>query len=65
MTGVPLKCLYTNARSKGNKHDKLDICMHSQDCDLVGITDTWWDGSHDWSVAMETYRLFRKDRKGG
>jgi len=22
----------------------------------------WWDGSHDWSVAMKGYRLFRKDR---
>ncbi|KAK4806621.1 hypothetical protein QYF61_013876 [Mycteria americana] len=32
--------------------------------DLVGITETWWDGSHDSSVAMEGQRLFRKNRLG-
>lgn len=26
--------------------------------------ETWWDGSYDWSVAMEGYRLFWKDRLG-
>ncbi|GAB0187326.1 hypothetical protein GRJ2_001197900 [Grus japonensis] len=26
--------------------------------------ETWWDGSYDWSVGMEGYRLFRKDRQG-
>ncbi|PKU32103.1 dtw domain-containing protein 2 [Limosa lapponica baueri] len=24
----------------------------------------WWDGSYDWNVGMEGYRLFRKDRQG-
>ncbi|GAB0191017.1 mitochondrial enolase superfamily member 1 [Grus japonensis] len=24
----------------------------------------WWDGSYDWSLGMEGYRLFRKDRQG-
>ncbi|KAK4826209.1 hypothetical protein QYF61_006153 [Mycteria americana] len=32
-------------------------------CDLIGITETWWDGSYDWSVGMEGYRLFGKDRQ--
>ena len=35
-----------------------------QGYDLTGITETWWDGSCDWSVGMEGYRLFRKDRQG-
>lgn len=26
--------------------------------------DTQWDGSKEWSVRMEGYRLFRKDCKG-
>ncbi|GAB0177908.1 hypothetical protein GRJ2_000256100 [Grus japonensis] len=30
----------------------------------MGITETWWDSSYDWSVGMEGYRLFRKDRQG-
>ena len=61
---VPLKCLYTNAGSMGNKHGELEICVQLQGYGLVGITETWWDGSHAWSVAMERYRLFRKYRKG-
>jgi len=24
----------------------------------------WWDESHDWSVAIDGYRLFRRDRQG-
>ena len=32
--------------------------------DLVAITETWWDHSHDWSAAMDGYKLFRKDRQG-
>ncbi|KAK4816349.1 hypothetical protein QYF61_015663 [Mycteria americana] len=48
----------------GNKHDELEICVQLQGYDLVGIMEAWWDGSHDWSIAMEGYRLFRKDRKG-
>ncbi|GAB0181539.1 hypothetical protein GRJ2_000619200 [Grus japonensis] len=35
-----------------------------QGYDLIGIMETWWDGSYDWSVGMEGYRLFRKDRQG-
>ncbi|KAK4806252.1 hypothetical protein QYF61_013396 [Mycteria americana] len=31
--------------------------------DLVGIMETWWK-NQDWSVAMEGYRLFRKDSMG-
>ncbi|XP_050769715.1 macrophage immunometabolism regulator-like [Gymnogyps californianus] len=38
--------------------------MQVQGYDLVGITETWWDSSHDWSVAMEGYSIFRKDRPG-
>lgn len=36
-----------------------DVCS----CfDLIGITEMWWNGSHDWTSAMERYRLFRTDR---
>jgi len=28
------------------------------------LTETWWDESHDWSVAVDSYRLFRRDRQG-
>lgn len=28
------------------------------------ITEMWWDGFCDWSVAAKAYRLLRKDRQG-
>lgn len=35
----------------------------------LGITEKWWDGSRDWSAAMDGYKLYREDRperrKGG
>jgi len=40
------------------------MCTRLQDYDLIGITEMWWDGSCDWSVGMEGYRLFKKDRQG-
>ncbi|GAB0179153.1 hypothetical protein GRJ2_000380600 [Grus japonensis] len=40
------------------------MCAHLLDYDLIGITEAWWDSSYDWSVGMEGYRLFRKDRQG-
>ena len=63
-SGAQLKCLYTNAWSMGNKQEELETCTLLQGCDLIGITETWWDRSYVWSVGMEGYRLFRKDRQG-
>ena len=57
-----LKCLYTNARSMGNKQEELEATMLLEIYDPVAITETWWDESHDWSVAIDGYRLFRRDR---
>ncbi|GAB0180798.1 hypothetical protein GRJ2_000545100 [Grus japonensis] len=63
-SGAQLKCLYVNAWSMGDKQEELETCVCLQGCDLIGITETWWDSSYDWSVGMEGYRLFRKDRQG-
>ncbi|GAB0207575.1 mitochondrial enolase superfamily member 1 [Grus japonensis] len=48
----------------GNKQEELETCVSLQGYDLIGITETWWDSSYDWSVGMEGYRLLRKDRQG-
>ncbi|GAB0209691.1 hypothetical protein GRJ2_003434800 [Grus japonensis] len=48
----------------GNKQEELETCARLQGYDVIGITETWWDGSYDWSVGMEGHRLFRKDRQG-
>ncbi|GAB0204056.1 hypothetical protein GRJ2_002871200 [Grus japonensis] len=59
---ISWKCLYTNAHSMGNKQEELEVCVQSQGHDLIAITETWWDSSHDWNAVMDGYILFRKDR---
>ncbi|KAK4817255.1 hypothetical protein QYF61_005468 [Mycteria americana] len=60
-TTAQLKCLYTNARSMGNKQEELEAIVHQETYDMVAITETWWDDSHNWSAAMDGYKLFRRD----
>ena len=50
-----LKCIYTNARSMGNKQEELEAIVQQANYDLVAITKTWWDHSHDWSTVMEAH----------
>ncbi|XP_068521397.1 uncharacterized protein [Anas acuta] len=45
-----LKCIYTNARSMGNKQEDLEAIVQQAGYDLVAITETG-------------YKLFRRDRK--
>ncbi|KAK4807079.1 hypothetical protein QYF61_018420 [Mycteria americana] len=63
-SGAYLKCLYTNEHSMRNKQDELEALVSSQSHDIIGISETWWNESHDWSAGMEDYRLFRRDRQG-
>ena len=63
-SGAYLKCLYTNAHSMRNKQDELEALVSSQNYDIIGISETWWKESHNWSAGMEGYRLFRRDRQG-
>jgi len=57
-----LKRIYTNAHSMGNKQKELEAIIQQDSYDLVAITETWWDNSHDWHAVMDGYRLLRKDR---
>ena len=59
-----MKCLYTNARSMGNKQEELEDTVLLESYDLIALTETWWDESHDWSMAINGYRLFRRDSRG-
>ncbi|KAK4805287.1 hypothetical protein QYF61_004852 [Mycteria americana] len=63
-TTAQLKCLYTNAHSMGNKQEELEAIVHQENYDMVAITEMWWDDSHNWSAAMDGYKLFRRDRRG-
>ncbi|GAB0177147.1 hypothetical protein GRJ2_000179900 [Grus japonensis] len=46
----------------GNKKEGLEATVLLESYDLVAITETWWDESHDWSAAIYGYRVFRRDR---
>lgn len=59
-----LKCMYTNARSMGNKQEELEAIVQQESYDVVAITETWWDDSYDWSAAMDSYKLFRREGQG-
>ena len=59
-----LKCIYTNAHSMGNKREELEAIVRQGNYDVVAITGTWWDDSHNWSAATDGYKLFRRDRQG-
>ncbi|KAK4829760.1 hypothetical protein QYF61_006484 [Mycteria americana] len=63
-TTAQLKCLYTNAGSMGNKQEELEAIVHQENYNTVAIMETWWDDSHNWSAAMDGYKLFRRDRRG-
>ncbi|PKU39070.1 nedd4-binding protein 2-like 2 [Limosa lapponica baueri] len=56
-----MKCLYTTGCNTGHKQEAT---MLLESYDIVTITETWWDESYDWSVAIEGYKLFRRDRQG-
>ena len=52
----------------GKKQNELGLLLHEGKYDLIGITETEWDDSHDWNIAIEGYTLFkmnRRNRKGG
>ncbi|PKU44302.1 rna-directed dna polymerase from mobile element jockey-like [Limosa lapponica baueri] len=53
-----------NARSDGNKQEELEATVLLESYDIVAITETWWDESYVWSVAVDGYKLFRRDRQG-
>ena len=63
-TETKFRCLYTNARSMGNKQEELEAIVCLESYDIVAITETWWNDSHSWSEVMEGYRLFKRDRLG-
>ncbi|KAJ7418571.1 hypothetical protein WISP_58328 [Willisornis vidua] len=59
-SAAQLKCMYTKAHSVGDKQEELEAIVQQESSDGVTIMETWWD---DWSVAMDGYKLFRRDRQ--
>ena len=63
-SGMYRKCWYTSTCSMRNKQDELEALVSSRSYNIIGISETWWNESHDWSAGMEGCRLFRRDRQG-
>ena len=59
-----LECIYSSAHSLGNKQEMLESAVLLENLSIVAITETWWNDSYDWSVAIDCYKLFRRGRQG-
>jgi len=47
----------------GNKQEELEAIVLLESCNLIALIETWWDESHDWSMVINGYRLFRRERQ--
>ena len=48
----------------GQQKIRVEAIVWQASYDLAAIMETWWDYSHDWSAAMDGYKLFRRNRQG-
>jgi len=62
--GADLTHLYTISCSMRNKQDELKALVCSPSGDIICISETWWNESHNWSAGMEGYRLFKRGSQG-
>lgn len=62
-SGQQLRCLYTNACSVGNRQKQLEVTTLLENCDLVAITEIWWDKSHNLSLLINGYGLSEEKRE--
>ncbi|GAB0203729.1 hypothetical protein GRJ2_002838500 [Grus japonensis] len=46
------------------QQEELEAIVQYENYDTVVIMETWWDDLHNWSAAMDGYKLFRRDRQG-
>lgn len=44
---TPKESLIINIINMGNKQRELELRAQSESYDVIGITETWWDNSHD------------------
>lgn len=58
-----LKSLCTNVCSLRKKQKKLEATMPLENHNVV-ISEVWWDDSYNWSVDINSYKMFRRVRWG-
>lgn len=42
---------------------ELEVLIGKGDYDLIGITKTWKDDTHNWNVRIEGYSWFKRARQ--
>lgn len=52
----------TYCLSEEDPLEDLKVCVQLQCYNLIGIMETCWDSSHNWSIVVGGCKLPRKDR---
>ena len=60
LVAVGLFSQITSERTRGEGFN----FVRQANYDLVAFIETWWDCPHNWSAAMDGYKLFRRGRQG-
>ncbi|PKU31150.1 hypothetical protein llap_18546 [Limosa lapponica baueri] len=63
MAGGPTEVSLHQCMQHRQQQEELEAILLQESYDVVAITETWWDKSYDWSVAIDGYKLFRRDRR--
>lgn len=48
-----LKCLYTNAHGVGGEQEELEATWQLESYNLITISETSWEGPHNWNAAID------------
>lgn len=48
--------MFTNTKIIFYKNEELELLRrHEEEFDFVGISETWFDSSHDWLATVQWY----------
>ena len=44
----------------GNKQGEMETVVQLENYDQMAITEKWWDESHNWTMTVMCYKLYRR-----
>ena len=53
----------TNTRSLNNKLEEFEAKVDSEEYDIVAVSETWFKEESNWRIGLESYKVYRCDRK--
>ena len=60
-----LNIFYINARSLKNKMEELEAKVDKEEYNIVAVSETWFKEESNWRTRLESYKVYRCDRKEG